>query len=107
MLVAIKLVHTVVWAAFVAVILAVPVFALMGRFDFVLGCTAVIALEGLTLAINKGACPLTGIAARYTPNREPNFDIYLPMWLARNNKLIFGSLFVAGALFAAGRWLWS
>ena len=36
--------------------------------------------------------------ARYTDDRRPNFDIYLPSWLARYNKQIFGSLFAAGIL---------
>ena len=31
-------------------------------------------------------------------------DIYLPRWIARNNKVIFGSLFIAGALIVL--WLW-
>jgi hypothetical protein len=48
---------------------------------------------------------LTGLAARYTEERAANFDIYLPLWLARRNKSIFGTLFVAGALFVVARWL--
>jgi hypothetical protein len=28
--------------------------------------------------------------------RRDNFDIYLPLWLARRNKAIFGALFVLG-----------
>jgi hypothetical protein len=49
-------------------------------------------------------CPLTGVAARYTDDRRDNFDIYLPLWLARYNKLIFGSLFAAGLLFTLACW---
>jgi len=55
------------------------------------------------LAANQGRCPLTGLAARYTEQRTANFDIYLPLWLARHNKTIFGALFVAGVLFVLGR----
>jgi hypothetical protein len=47
---------------------------------------------------------LTGIAARYTPDRRPNFDIYLPEWLALHNKQIFGALYVFGLVFAFARW---
>ena len=50
-------------------------------------------------------CPLTDLAARYTDDRRANFDIYLPLWLAANNKRIFGSVFVAGLVVAAVRWL--
>lgn len=53
---------------------------------------------------NRGRCPLTTIAARYTDDRRDNFDIYLPLWLARYNKVIFGSLFGVGLLLAIGRW---
>ena len=48
------------------------------------------------LIANDERCPLTGVAARYTVDRRDNFDIYLPEWLARHNKLIFGGLFVVG-----------
>ena len=47
--------------------------------------------------------PLTAWAARYTTDRRDNFDIYLPLWLARHNKSIFGALYVAGAVFALVR----
>ncbi|MBB1092471.1 hypothetical protein HUU61_14375 [Rhodopseudomonas palustris] len=43
-------------------------------------------------------CPLTAVAARYTDERADNFDIYLPIWLARHNRLIFGTLFAATQL---------
>jgi hypothetical protein len=49
-------------------------------------------------------CPLTDLAARYTDDRRDNFDIYLPEWLARHNKRIFGWLFVGGLVFTAVRW---
>ena len=44
------------------------------------------------------------VAAAYTPARRPNFDIYLPEWLARHNKEVFGTLFLAGVLLALARW---
>jgi hypothetical protein len=47
---------------------------------------------------------LTDIATRYTADRSDNFDIYLPLWLAKHNKTIFGSLFVAGLIFTFLRW---
>ena len=49
-------------------------------------------------------CPMTAVAARYTTDRADNFDIYLPLWLARYNKHIFGGLFVAGLVFSAWQW---
>jgi hypothetical protein len=61
--------------------------------------------ECAVLALNRGSCPLTDLAARYTDERRDNFDIYLPLWLARYNKTIFGSLFVVGELFVLASWL--
>ena len=61
-------------------------------------------LETLVLALNRWTCPLTPVAARYTADRAPNFDIFLPRWLARWNKEIFGPLFALGALALLLRW---
>ena len=48
---------------------------------------------------------LTGVAARYTSARADNFDIYLPLWLARYNQQIFGTLYVLGILYTLIAWL--
>jgi hypothetical protein len=61
--------------------------------------------EVLVLAVNGMRCPLTSVAARYTDDRHDNFDIYLPLVIARYNKEIFGSLYVAGLLLGLVRWL--
>jgi hypothetical protein len=45
------------------------------------------------------------VAARYTEDRRDNFDIYLPVWIARRNKSIFGTLFVLGSLFTLAQWV--
>ena len=74
-------------------------------FRLAVGLTVVIAGECLVLAFNGGRCPLTDIAARYTDERPDNFDIYLPMWLARHNKRIFGFLFVLGEMILLWQWI--
>jgi hypothetical protein len=61
-------------------------------------------VEVLVLVFNRWRCPLTPIAARYTADRRDNFDIYLPEWLARHNKLIFGLLYSVGLLYTFARW---
>ena len=101
---AVKLVHTIVWAFFVGCILAIPVIAWYGRPARALPLIAIVLVEVLVLLINGWRCPLTGMAARYTDDRRDNFDIYLPLWLARYNKVIFGSLFTAGLLLTLARW---
>jgi hypothetical protein len=100
---AIRLLHTVVWAFFVAAIVAIPIAAWLGRFDLFAAFTVIVLLEVLVLALNRLRCPLTSIAARYTEDRQDNFDIYLPLWLARYNKQIFGVLFILGVGFGLWR----
>ena len=104
MLRTIKLLHTAVWLFFVLCILAIPITAALHQFRATAIFSAFVLLECLILACNRGHCPLTPIAARYTENRAPNFDIYLPTTIARHNKTIFGSLFLAGEAFALWQW---
>jgi len=101
----IKLIHTLVWMLFAGCIVAIPFASVQGEHVIAAWLAAIVALEVVILAMNGWNCPLTSIATRYTTDRQPNFDIYLPSWLAKNNKLIFGALYVAGALFALVHWL--
>jgi len=41
--------------------------------------------------------PLTLIAGNYSNSQKDNFDIFLPNWLAKHNKLIFTTIFHSGA----------
>ena len=102
---AVKIVHTLVWAVFAGAIVAIPVAAWSGRFAVAAGLIGLVLLEVLVLAANRMRCPLTDVAARYTDERQDNFDIYLPLWLARANKEIFGPLYAAGILYTVVRWL--
>jgi hypothetical protein len=102
---AVRLAHTVVWAFFAGSILAIPVAAWLQRFDLWLGLVGVVMVEVLILAANGMKCPLTGVAARYTDDRRDNFDICLPLTIARYNKEIFGSLYVAGIVLGVVMWL--
>ena len=102
---AIKLAHTVVWAGFAGCIATIPVLTLQERFRLAAVFALIVLGEVIVLAINRWRCPLTPIAARYTDDRRANFDIYLPEWLARYNKEIFGPLYLAGVMFLAVRWL--
>ena len=101
----IKILHTVIWAILAASILAIPVFAALRHFRWAFGLSLLVLVECCIVAANGGRCPLTALAARFTPDRTDNFDIYLPLWLARYNKLIFGLLFVASEALLLGSWL--
>jgi hypothetical protein len=105
MLTAIKLLHTLIWAFLTASILALPVLGVLRRFRWAAILTGIVLLECGVLAFHGGRCPLSDLAARFTDDRAPNFDIFLPNWLAQHNKTIFGLLFVAGELVVLGCWL--
>ena len=103
-LVQIKLLHTAIWFFFAGCIVAIPVVGGRGHYMWAAVLTGFVLVECAVLAANRGRCPLTALAARHTEQRSANFDIYLPVWLARYNKAIFGTLFVAGGLFVLARW---
>lgn len=103
-LIGIKSLHTTVWLLLVEFIVAIPIAAVAGRFRVAGMLSAIVLLECVVLAINRGRCPLTNLAERFTEERSANFDIYLPEWLALHNKAIFGVLFVAGLGVMAASW---
>lgn len=103
----IKTVHTGIWAILAACILLIPLASSWGRHRLAAGLVATVAVEVVILALNHGRCPLTSLAGRHTQDRRDNFDIYLPEWLAKHNKLIFGALYVAGTTLALARWAWA
>lgn len=102
---AIKILHTLIWTFFASCIIAIPVLAWAGWFDAAFLIIGIVLIEVLVIVLNGWACPLTAVAARHTNDRRDNFDIYLPAWLARYNKAIFGSLFAGGVLLTAALWL--
>lgn len=102
---AVKLVHTVAWAFFAGCIVAVPIATFAGRLGVATTLIAIVTVEVLIIILNRGKCPLTPVAARYTDDRRDNFDIYLPEWLARHNKRIFGALYVLGAVYTLVVWV--
>lgn len=100
----IKLIHTAAWAFFAGCIVAMPIFAAAGRIDVAAALGVAVLVEVGILVTNGMRCPLTAVAARYTDDRRDNFDIFLPEWLARYNKQIFGWLYVIGLVFTFAVW---
>lgn len=99
-----KGVHSAIWALFAGCVLAIPVMAWIGDFRAAFMLIAVVAVECAVLALNGGECPLQRVAARYTSDRRPNFDIYLPQWLAGRTKIIFGPLYAFGLIATLALW---
>jgi hypothetical protein len=100
----IKGLHTLVWAVFAGSILAIPAFSYCGRLSVALILICFVFIEVVVLLVNRMRCPLTDVAGRYTKDRHANFDIYLPLWLARYNKQIFGGLYVIGIIYTFMVW---
>ena len=102
----IKLTHTVIWLFMVAVIGYV---LYCGLADKVNVCTwiaiGLVVAEGLVLLVFGGRCPLTIIARKYSSLDRDNFDIFLPNWLARYNKVIFSTVYVVGLIVVGYRML--
>ena len=98
-LLVIKLIHTLIWAFFVVVIFYV---LYSGIYDKVTIYTwigiGLVLVEGLVLLVFKMFCPLTLVARKYSDSEKDNFDIFLPNWLAKHNKLIFTTIYVLALL---------
>ena len=82
-----------IWVFFNVVIFYMVFAVLTNRIDNLLWiCYGLILLEGLVLTIFRLYCPLTIWAKKYSSSTRHNFDIYLPEWLAKYNKIIYTSI---------------
>lgn len=95
----IKTAHTFIWAVFVCMILYIVYSGITGAITILTWISiGAIVFEGLILAFFKLYCPLTVWARKYSDSTRDNFDIYLPNWLAKHNKLIFTTIYVVGVI---------
>lgn len=98
-LAAIKVLHTMIWLFFNLVIFYLLYAVLANKINrWVWIGIGLILLEGMVLLVFKMKCPLTVVARKYSDSTKDNFDIYIPNWLARYNKLIYTSLFIIAVL---------
>jgi len=92
-LVWVKLLHTLIWLFFNVVIFYLLYAVIANRIDFwVWLCIGLVLLEGVVLLVFKWVCPLTLVARKYSDSPKDNFDIYLPNWLAKHNKMIYTAI---------------
>lgn len=90
----IKIIHTAVWIFFNFVIFYMLYAALANKLDFWLWIGyGFVFLEWLTLLTFKSHCPLNLLARKYSNSTKDNFDIYLPIWLAKYTKLLYTTIF--------------
>jgi hypothetical protein len=98
-LAAIKALHTLIWLFYNVVIFYLLYAALTNNINkWVWIGIGLVLLEGIVLLIFKMKCPLTIVARKYSDSMKDNFDIYIPNWLAKYNKLIYTSLFTIAVL---------
>jgi polyferredoxin len=106
MLRSIKLIHNIVWIVMVAADLYILYAGITKTFNLLLIISIVLlVIETLVLVFNGWTCPLTSVAGKYTEDRSANFDIYLPGILAKYNKAIFGTIFIAGITLVIINWV--
>lgn len=98
-LITIKIAHTLIWVFFVSVIFYILYSGVSGSINtYTWICIGLIVVEGIVLAIYKMYCPLTVMARKYSDSEKDNFDIFLPNWLARYNKIIFTTIYFIGVI---------
>jgi hypothetical protein len=92
-----KLMHTIIWFFYVLIILYILYAGIYNEINSYLWfAICLVIIEEIILIIFKGKCPLTILGYKYTDIHNVGFDIYLPRWLAKYNKIIFGAIFVIG-----------
>jgi len=102
----VKSVHTAVWVFYNLVLLYLFYAVIADKIDiWVWVCIGLFGIEGIVLLLFKNMCPLTIVARKFSNSQKANFDIFLPNWLAKNNKLIYSALLLLCILMLAYRLL--
>ncbi len=105
-LVFIKIIHTSIWVIMNLVVFYLLYAVINNMIDkWILVGIGIIGLEWLVLLIFRGDCPFTLEARKYSNSTKDNFDIYLPNWLAKYNKLIYIILFAISMVVLSGQLL--
>ncbi|MBS1631057.1 MAG: hypothetical protein JST10_00640 [Bacteroidetes bacterium] len=101
-LLVIKFIHSFIWLFYNGVIFYILYAAITNTIDkWIWICIGLVLLEGIVLLLFKWFCPLTILARKYSNSTKSNFDIYLPEWLARHNKIIYTIIFISALLILA------
>jgi hypothetical protein len=96
-LISIKILHSAVWFLMASATFYILYSGIMRTTSIWLWIAiGMLGLETIVLWANRWICPMTPMAMKYTSDRQANFDIYLPLTIAKYNKQIFGTLFVIG-----------
>jgi hypothetical protein len=89
----IKTIHTIIWVFFNVILFYLFYAVITNKIDKRVWIGfSLFAAEAIVLLIFRMACPLTILARNYSNSTKANFDIFLPNWLAKHNKLIYSIL---------------
>jgi hypothetical protein len=102
----IKTLHTIIWAFFVLAIVYILYSGIANKVNaFTWIGIVLIVIEGIILLVNGWRCPFTILGEKYTENSDIGFDIFLPKWVAKNNKAIFTTIYFVGVIIVIYRLL--
>jgi hypothetical protein len=92
-------VHTLIWLFFVSAIFYTLFSGITNKINsYTWIAIALVFGEGVVLIVFDMFCPLTILARKYSKADKDNFDIFLPNWLARYNKIIFTVIYLIGLI---------
>ena len=103
-LLALKIVHTTIWAFYASILVYMYYLVFLKKIDFTFWIAVfLVLLEATILLICEWKCPLTVYMERYVEKSDVGFDIFLPQWMAKYNKIGYSTLFVLCLILAIYR----
>jgi hypothetical protein len=106
--VALKTVHTIIFAGELSAILWLVASGLRGRRDWTVGtAAAAVAAEAVVFVANDGVCPITPLTERMGAARGAVSDIFLPDALARTTPVWSTALLLVAGLLHWRSWVGS
>jgi hypothetical protein len=100
----IKILHTAIWAFYIGILAYMYYLAIINKIDYTFWIAVfLVLLEGMIIIISGWMCPLTKYLKRFVENCEVGFDIFLPKWIAKYNKIGYSILFVLCLILAIYR----
>ncbi len=95
----IKIIHTLIWIFFAGLIFYILYAGISNTINiYTWIAIGLVFGEAIVLVLFNMFCPLTILARKYSDSNKDNFDIFLPNWLARNNKIVFSIIFLTGLI---------
>ena len=104
-LLAIRIIHTVVYVLMAASIVLILIFGIIGGGgSYLIISFGLVAIEVIVFTASGMKCPLTDLARKYVAPRGYAFDTLLPVIVAKNTFRVFGTLLVLGLVLHLLRW---